>query len=160
MENGAYNDAVEAAKAGLKVEPKNPDLTRQLRIINAKQAARGLTAARGKGRRMEGAAKGSQMDEGTLREIQELGQSVQQTQRELMEARAQLQACMREMKKSDLMKNELDNLSDGTPLYRSIGKAFIFNNMQEINKFIQGDTKEKIKEASQLELKIKYLEGR
>ncbi len=160
MENGAYDEAVEAAKAGLKVEPKNLDLSRQLRIINAKQAARGLTAARGKGKRAEGAAKGSQMDEGTLREIQELGQSVQQTQREMMEARAQLQACMREMKKSELMKKELDNLSDGTPLYRSIGKAFIFDDRQGTNKFIEVDTKEKSKETSQLELKIKYLEGR
>ncbi len=155
-----YNEAVEAAKAGLKVEPNNPDLNRQLRIINTKQAARGLSATRGKGKRADGAAKGSHMDEGTLQEIQELGQSVQHTQRDLLEARAQLQACMREMKKFDLTRKELDRLSDNTPLYRSVGKVFIFNDRGEINKSLEAGEKEKNNEASQAELKIKYLEGR
>ncbi len=160
MEKGAYDEAMEAVKAGLVVEPNNPDLSRQLRIINAKQSVRGLAAARGKEKRAEGASKGPQMDEGTLREIQELSQSVHQTKRDLLEARAKLQACMRDMKKPDLMKKELDSLSDDTPLYQTVGKAFIISDRQEINMSFEKDIKEKSKEVSEAELKIKYLEGR
>ncbi len=160
MEKGAYNEAIEVVKTGLEVEPNNPDLNRQLRIINAKQSVRGLAASRGKEKRVEGAPKRPQLDEGTLREMQELSQSVQQTKRDLMEARVKLQACMRDMKKSDLMKKELDSLSDDTTLYQTIGKAFIHSNKQEIDTSFEKSINEKSKEASEAEVKIKYLEGR
>jgi len=45
------------------------------------------------------------------------------TKRELAEVEAQLQMTLREKRRGELTRKELDRVTDGTPMYQSVGKT-------------------------------------
>jgi prefoldin subunit 1 len=157
MELGNFDSALESIHAGLGVDANSADLNRQLRVVKAKKAANAKAARKGAAGE---AKKGSMMDGATFKEMQQLNEKAQLTQRELAETQSRLQTCMRDGRKAQLMRRELDGLSEGTRLFRSIGKVFLLNSKKDVSEYLDSESEGRDKLQSQLQSKLSVLEKR
>ncbi|KAG5187176.1 hypothetical protein JKP88DRAFT_267900 [Tribonema minus] len=154
LELGEVDKALEAVTEGLKKEPSNADLTRQLRVVKGKKAA-----AASKARQGGGGAPGG-LDKQTFEEIRELSDQSEVTQRELAEVSANLQGCLRDQRRAQLTKTEVAGLGGDARLYRSVGKVFMLNSKKEIDTLLDAQATERAKSEEQLKGKKAYLENR
>ena len=75
------------------------------------------------------------------------------TQREIAEVSANLQGCIRDQRRAQLTKAEVDGLDGSARMYRSVGKLFMFNTKQEIGGFLDAQTADRHKSETQLKAK-------
>jgi len=112
--------AAAAVRQGLQVEPHNPQLTKQLRVVkqlhkkqkHQKQQQQQLSSQAPPSSVLGGGGGGGggiQIDEAAAREIQDLQTQYGQTSRERAQAQATLQQVQRELQMTEMTKLELEN---------------------------------------------------
>jgi len=150
FELGELDAAASTVREGLKKDPNMPDLSRLLRKIKAKKAA--ISSAR----------KGVQtnVSESMRKEIEEMSEQYKQTGRDLSEVRARLEAAAKDQRRIAVMSNEVEHLSEATPLYQSVGKMFMLRPREEIKTSLREDAEGQEKRVSDLKSREQYLQRR
>jgi len=152
-----FSEAETTVRNGLKKEPGNTDLQKQLRVIKAKKAS-----ALNRARRAAGSSRESRKaDEAHAKEIMEVADAVDQTTVELQETASKLQTCRREAKRVTLTTNQVQGISgETTPLYRAVGKMFVLSNKTDVMEHLEKQAKENEKSEESLKGRQAYLERR
>ena len=160
MERQEHDAALATIRQGLAVDANNPQLTKQMRIVqqNKKLAqARKLQAANH--HNAAGAAGQQQLDEATARELQELQQQYAQTHRALQTAQATAQKTERDTRMAELTRRELQNdVPDTARCYRSIGKMFLQTSQPALMQHLDGRLAEQNKAQQDNTSRTEYLE--
>jgi chaperonin cofactor prefoldin len=152
--SGDYDSASATVHAGLKVDPTMGDLKRLLQKIKAKRGGE-LTAKR----RSNAPNKGGH-DQSLQNELSDLSEQFNSTNTDLMEVKAKLEAINREMRRSDLTKDEIEALPEETPLYRSVGKMFMRADRPAVSTFLADQLAAEEKKKQDLIARQTYLQRR
>jgi len=153
-----HDAALATIRQGLAVDANNPQLTKQMRIV---QQNKKLAQAR-KSQAVNhpnAAAGGQQLDEATARELQELQQQYAQTHRALQTAQASAQKTERETRLAELTRRELQNdVPETARCYRSIGKMFLQTSQPALIEHLDGRLAEQSKAQQDNTSRTEYLE--
>jgi len=144
--------AIEALQKGLSVDPHHSDLKRKLRELNAKKTADKVS------KRGSGSSSGRQMDLRGNEEVQELNDIYQSTAKDIAETNAKIGGAKIDKRKTTITMDEIQQLSDDTRLYRSLGKAFYFGSKKSTVASLEKDMEAFTKKEEELNLKKGYLE--
>lgn len=163
-----YDKAAATIQQGLRVEPNNPQLIKQLRTVNQlKNATTTGTdiSSRAASSTLPSSA-GSldvprhKLDDSTARELHDLQSQFAQTNRELGVVQANLNMIQQESRIAQLTKSEIEPLDDATQCYRQIGKLFLLSSKDLIMEHLDKQLDENKKKESDLTSKMDYLERR
>jgi len=143
-------------RQGLTVEPKNPQLTKQMR--NVQQMKKVAAAKEASARAPQQVSSATTLDEATRRELRELQTNHAQTNRELQTVQANLVKTQREYKVGDITKSELAQIPDDSKCYRSIGKMFLLSTKDGVLEHLERQMEDQKRQESDMMQKLEYLE--
>lgn len=152
--------ATSTIKQGLNMDPKNPQLMRQLQSVKILQKKKKAAATNS----MRNVAPAGGADSAISKELQELHQAYIQSIRESKTVEANIAMAQREYKAQELTKTELEELpkpeegADDTKMYRSIGKMFLRASRPDIMDHLDVSMKAEKKREADLKQKQQYLE--
>jgi prefoldin subunit 1 len=151
-----HDGAMATIRQGLAIDANNPQLTKQLRIVQQQKKV-----ALAKSTQLTTAsppALAGQVDAATALELQSLRSQYEQTSRECQAVQASVFKSQREHKMAQLTSQELDQLPDTSNCYRSIGKIFLRSSKGEmVDLLVSRMESEKRNEADMMRKK-EYLE--
>ena len=156
MELKELDAAMATIRQGLTVDPKNPQLTKQMR--NVQQMKKVAAAKEASARAPQQVSSATTMDEATARELRELQTQHAQTSREFQMVQANLVKTQREYKVGDITKSELTELPDDSKCYRSIGKMFLLSTREGVLEHLQKQMEDQKKQETDMMQKMEYLE--
>ena len=130
--------------------PGNEVITRQLKAIANKRNA--LAQKKRKGPK--------QLDEAQVKEFVELQEQTALYSRDLRAVKARIAGLQRESRMNAVTSNHLQTLEASVPLYRSVGKAFVYASRPEIETRLETEIGEITKAQRDLADREEYLERR
>lgn len=145
-----YDEAIDTIKAGLKIQPDNPELQKQLRIAKAKKASAAVSAR-------QPTPGDSRL---SMEEVQEAQEQYIATNRDLKEVRARINAVRTDRKRNELTLMEISQVSGDTRLFRSVGKMFLSTGRNSVMKHLQERYSENETREKDLEARQQYLEAK
>jgi chaperonin cofactor prefoldin len=152
--------AAATIQQGLRIDPNNPQLSKQLRAVRqlkkAGSSGNGALASNS----LSHILPRHKLDDSTARELQDLQNQYAQTNREMGAVQANLNAIQQESRIAELTKAELQPLDGSTQCYRQIGKLFFRSTKDQVVHHLDeqlGDHKKKVKDLTS---KMDYLERR
>jgi len=158
-EIGDLDAAHAAAKQGLSVDPDNPQLMKQLRIINGKKKdAAKKSSAEGGLPSMVASGVNS-----TDSEMIDLQQQFRASVRDYNICKSNIEKCQREQKINEITKDELDKLplsESDAKMYRGIGKMFLLASRAEVDQYLDDEIDLVKKKEIEYQAKLEYLEKR
>mmetsp|Transcript_25013 Transcript_25013/g.36932 ORF Transcript_25013/g.36932 Transcript_25013/m.36932 type:complete len:256 (-) Transcript_25013:140-907(-) len=149
-ELGNFDDAQKVLQEALRIDSENEQLQKQLRVVRAKKAA--LTKQKARAPR--------QLDESQRRELMELQEQTSNYARDLRGVQGSLASCQRDLRSNLVTKQQIDTYDAETPLYRTVGKAFLREPRDSIETFLQKESEKLSKTQRDLEGRKEYLERR
>ena len=166
-EQSEFDAALVTIKQGLAIESENPQLQKQMRQIKAKRSSM---------RRAENSASGSpsstampggmapyrNLDPSTSKEVMDLQQQLVATTKEYRVVKASIMKAQNGKRSSELTKQELERLPQGTDakMYRGVGKMFMLTSRSDIMTHLDESIEREGKEEKDLNAKLDYLERR
>ena len=167
IELGELDAALVTIKSGLKQEPDNSQLHKQLRIVKAKKnptkVGGGASAAvDGPGAIPSALSGGAAVDPAANRELMDLRQQYTQTKREYGTTQAEVKKLQREIKVSEITKSELESLPEDSDakMYQGVGKMFMLSSRENVFADLAKTTKESESKEADMSKKLSYLENR
>lgn len=152
MEMKDFGGALETIKAGLKRQPDNAELQKQLRLVKAKKNAadyvRHADSTGTAGRGMSG------------EELTEVQEQYIAANKELKEVRSKGVAAAGEKRRNELCLSELGKVSEETRLFNSVGKMFVSTPRAQVVSQLEGKVAEAEQRATDLEARHAYLEAK
>jgi chaperonin cofactor prefoldin len=165
-----YDKAAATIQQGLRVDPSNPQLSKQLRTVNQLKkttaSGPGPSGLAGASSALPSSPAGSlgvprhKLDDSTARELHDLQSQFAQTNRELGVVHANLNMIQQENRIGQLTKSEIEPLDDATQCYRQIGKLFLLSSKERVVEHLDKQLDENRKKESDLTSKMDYLERR
>lgn len=153
--------AAATIQQGLRVDPNNPQLSKQLRAVRQlkRVASAGLGAA-SSSNSLSHTLPRHGLDDATARELQDLQNQYAQTSREMGAVQASMNAIQQESRIAELTKAELEPLDGSTQCYRQIGKLFLRSSKDQVVHHLDEQLEEHKKKEKDLTSKMDYLERR
>lgn len=152
--------AAAAIQQGLRVDPNNPQLSKQLRAVRqlkkAVSSGHGASTSNSLGHTLPR----HMLDDATARELQDLQNQYTQTSREMGAVQASLNTIQQESRIAELTKGELEPLEGSTQCYRQIGKLFLRSSKDKVVQHLDEQLDEHKKKEKDLTSKMDYLERR
>ncbi|KAM3577228.1 hypothetical protein VYU27_000910 [Nannochloropsis oceanica] len=152
MEMKDFDAALETIKAGLKRQPDNAELQKQLRLVKAKKQAadyvRHTDSSGSAGRGMSG------------EELAEVQEQYIAANKELKEVRSKGVAASGEKRRNELCLSELSKISEETRLFNSVGKMFVLTPRAQVLSQLERCVAEAEQRATDLEARHAYLEAK
>jgi chaperonin cofactor prefoldin len=150
-----YEDAETTLKAAIQIEPDNEQLVKQLKLVKTKRVQAAAASA-------DKAAKKApkQLDSAQLKEVQELYEQNTTYSRDLKCVTSRIYAVQREIRQNEITANQVNGLSEDVPMYRAVGKAFVFNDKPSIVSFLDKEKESLGKTNADLISRKEFLERR
>jgi prefoldin subunit 1 len=155
-----YTAALATIRQGLSMEATHPQLLKLLRTVQQQQqrssASNNSLASTG------GPTSRVLLDDATRKEFEDLQVEHTRAAREHGAVQGQLQSAQRQAKMAELTRKELEDVSDDTKCYRSVGKAFLrsWSNKSQVIEHLDKQVSDFAKQESDLVQKTEYLERR
>ena len=147
-----YDEAEATIKTGLAKDGDNPELKKLMRIVKGKRDKDRRAALPKSG--------GREPDQAAREEAQKLSEELQKSGREFQETQARLNACKRELQRTQITQNEIGALSDDNEVYRSVGKMFLMSDKKGVTELLDSQMKRGEERASQLTARAQFLDRR
>jgi chaperonin cofactor prefoldin len=148
-----YDAAMATIRQGLSLENNNVQLLKQMRIIKQAQKVEAAKLAS-----KAASASNATLDEGASRELRELRGQYNQGNQEFGTLQANLTKAQREHKMTEITKTELDDLTEETKCYRSIGKMFMQSTRTDVTAHLDKQMQDLKKSEGDMTQKMEYLE--
>ena len=150
-----YEDAETTLKAAIQLEPDNEQLVKQLKLVKTKRVQAAAALA-------DKAAKKApkQLDSAQLKEVQELYEQNTTYSRDLKGVTNRIYSVQREIRQNEITTSQVNGLTDDVPMYRSVGKAFVFNDKPAIASYLEKEKEGLGKTNSDLISRKEFLERR
>lgn len=149
-----HDGAIATIRQGLSVEENNPQLSKQLRIVQQQKKVAHAKSAQV----LPSGLAGSALDPATAKELQELRIQYAQTSREYQTVQANIVKGQREYKVADLTCQELQTVPDEANCYRGIGKMFLKSSKVGVVNHLTEQMGREQKNETVLTKKMEYLE--
>jgi chaperonin cofactor prefoldin len=153
--------AAATIQQGLRVDPNNPQLSKQLRAVRqlkkAVSSGHGVPSA---SNALSHALPRHKLDDSTARELQDLQNQYAQTSREMGAVQANLNTIQQESRIAELTKGELEPIDGSTQCYRQIGKLFLRSSKDQVVQHLDEQLEDHKKKEKDLTSKMDYLERR
>jgi len=101
---------------------------------------------------------GSMVDMELKKAFMELQKKMMDTQNQMRISDVQIDSLGKEKRKIQLTQSEIQQLSDDTKLYQSIGRMFLYKSKPDIMQVLKDEYKDAESKISELEAKKTYLE--
>lgn len=168
LEQNEFDSALATIKQGLAIEPDNPQLQKQMRMVKAKRSSMKRAENSSNTPPITGTAlPGSIMpyrnlDSAISKEVMDLQQQLIATTKEYRMVKANIMKAQNGKKTNQLTKGELEKMPPGSDskMYRSIGKMFMRASRGEIMNYLEDNIEREGKEEKDLSGKLDYLERR
>eukprot|EP01035_Chromulina_nebulosa_P032991 gene32991-44139_t len=144
-----FDDSIATLRAALTLEPGNEVIVRQLKSVQAKKNAESSK---------EGVKPKRQLDEAQLKELAELQEQTNTYARDLRMVRSKIASIQRETRVNRVTNDQIRPLPEETPMYRSVGKAFIFAGKTEVESRLEKEFAEFTKTQKDLLDRQEYLD--
>lgn len=152
-----HDAAMATIRQGLAIDANNPQLTKQLRIVQQqKKVALAKLTQLATGPPPPALA--GQVDAATALELQSLRSQYEQTSRECQAVQASVFKSQREHKMAQLTSQELGQLPDTSNCYRSIGKIFLQSSKGNMVDLLASRMESEKKNEADMMRKKEYLE--
>ena len=150
-----YDEAMATVTEGLKKDGGFAELKKLKNKIKAKKAqkARALAGPSGGGG-------GGGVDKATQDEMMKLSEQYQTTKRDLMEVEARSSAAMKNSRRTALTVEQIEAVSDETPLFRGVGKMFLRAPKADIKGMLDEQVAEENEKMAALDSKKNFLNRR
>lgn len=149
-----FDDAIDALEKALSIEPANELIQKQLRTTRAKQTSLKVAAAANVKRPAK------QMDENQKKEYMDLREQTSGYARDLRLVQSKLAMNERETRANQVTTTHIKNSDENVPLYKAVGKAFVLNTRDEIQKKLSDEQELLVRTHKDLEDRRIYLERR
>lgn len=100
------------------------------------------------------------LDEAQMKELMELQEQISVYHKDLRTVKLKIVSLQRDSRMNSVTTNHIQSLDDTTPLYRSLGKAFILTEKKEIEVRLEKEIGEITKSLRDLGDRQEYLERR
>jgi chaperonin cofactor prefoldin len=153
--------AAATIQQGLRVDPNNPQLSKQLRAV--RQLKKAISSGHGvpsASNALSHTLPRYKLDDSTARELQDLQNQYAQTSREMGAVQANLNTIQQESRIAELTKGELEPLDGSTQCYRQIGKLFLRSSKDQVVQHLDEQLEDHKKKEKDLTSKMDYLERR
>lgn len=150
-----YEDAEITLKAAIQIEPDNEQLVKQLKLVKTKRVQAAAASADKVAKKAP-----KQLDSTQLKELQELYEQNATYSRDLKGVNNRIYSVQREMRQNEITASQVNGLTDDVPMYRSVGKAFVFNDKPSIESFLDKEKDSLSKTSADLISRKEFLERR
>jgi len=147
-----FDDAETTLKAAQSLEPENDLIGRQLKSLKTKKAAASAAAKAKKGPK--------KLDENQMKELMELQDQINTYNKDLRAVKLRLGSLQREARVNSVTGNHIQTLENSTPMYRSVGKAFVLTPKDRIEERLEKEISENTKTQRDLTDRQEFLERR
>lgn len=154
MELKRFDDAIDALEKGLSVEPANELIQKQLRTVRAKQTAQTLATSSTIKKPVK------QLDESQKKEYMDLREQTTGYVRDLRLVQSKLAVNERDTRANQVTSSQITNSDESVPLYKAVGKAFILNTREDIQRKLTEEQDSLVRTHKDLEDRKIYLERR
>lgn len=161
MELKDHDGAVATIRQGLSIDANNPQLSKQLRIVQQQKKvaiAKSSQPTPPNTASMMPTSGGPLLDPAAAKELQELQIQYGQTSREFNTVQANMVKSQRECKVAEITCQELQQVPDTANCYRSIGKMFLRSSKQGVVDHLMDNMKSEQKNETDMAKKLEYLE--
>ena len=149
-----HNGAVATIRQGLTIDSNNPQLSKQMRIVQQQiKVALAKSQAPPPAAVMRG-----EIDPTTATELQDLQTQYAQSSRELNAVQTSLVKSQHQYKVAELTQQELQQAPDSANCYRSIGKMFLRSSKQGLVEHLTGNMELEQKNEADMTRKLDYLQ--
>eukprot|EP01038_Epipyxis_sp_PR26KG_P007751 gene7751-10529_t len=125
IELGRYDEAETTLRAALTLEPSNEVLIKQYKTLQTKKA--------GSLKTIDSKVKvKKQLDESQMKELMELRDQTGAYSRDLSLVESKLSVAQKDSRINQVTTHHIQSLAESTPLYRSVGKAFVFTDKKSM----------------------------
>lgn len=165
-EQQQYDAALATIKQGLAIEPDNPQLQKQMRLIKAKRTTAKRTETQPERNSASSATPTTSyhnLNPTIQKEVYDLQQQLVSSTKEYRTVKANILRAQKEKRSHELTKSELDKLPPSeteVKMYRSVGKMFMLTPRSEVMTHLDESIERESKIESDLEGKLDYLERR
>ena len=152
-----HDGALATIRQGLTVEPNNPQLTKQMKIVQQQKKlmhAKAQTPTSANSSSLMAAG----LDAATAQELQELQQQYGQTNRELQMVQANRTKAEREYRMTQLTRHEMQEVPATAACYRSCGKMFLQSKQPELLQHLDQRLEAQTKAQNDATKQMEYLE--
>lgn len=158
MELKDYDKAMATIRQGLGIDQGNPQLTKQMRLVQQLKKAAEVQRERQEQVAATAVPNLAKLDEAAAKELQDLQTQYATDNRELNAVQANLTMYQREAKMAELTKEEIEPLPEDCRCYRAVGKIFLQSTKPKVIEHLEAQMSEGRKKEADLTRKMEYLQ--